>query len=71
MEKGTDGYKYILYDQLENLAILSSRENDYEKAQKILTIMVQNWPERRIAKGKVISNVNIPNPKLDTPISVP
>lgn len=60
-----------LYDQLRKLAIFSYEFKDFERVQKILTIMVQNWPERVIARGKLASDVNVPDANLDTPVSIP
>lgn len=60
-----------LYEQLRKLAMFSYEFKDFERVQKILTLMVQNWPERIIARGKAISSVNVPDSKLDTPVTIP
>ncbi|HUC94442.1 MAG TPA: hypothetical protein VMR19_00355 [Candidatus Saccharimonadales bacterium] len=71
MEKDGNGGKYELYEELRKLAIISVELKEFEKAQKILSIMASNWPERVIARGKLASNMNIPDSKLDTTDSIP
>jgi len=71
MQPERDEYKYALYDRLRSLAENCIKEGKYENAQEILSVMVKNWPERVIARGKAISKPNIPHPKLDVPKATP
>lgn len=60
-----------LYDNLRKRAIRCIEFKQYEMAQKILSRMIENWPERVIARGELASNVNISNFKLNTPVAIP
>lgn len=71
MESEKGAGKLSLYDKLHKLALICIEFKDYAEAQKILSIMVEKWPERVIAKGKTASNVNVPNSKLDTSVTIP
>ena len=60
-----------LYDNLRKRAIMCIEFKQYEMAQKILSIMIKNWPKRVIAKGEIASDADVFDSKLDTPVTIP
>ena len=71
MESENNTGKSDLYDKLRKLAMISYEFKDYEMVQKILSLMVVNWPKKVIAKGKLASKANVPDSKLDTTDTIP
>ena len=60
-----------LYDNLRKFAMKCVELKEYERAQKILSIMIKNWPERVVAKGALASNADVSDSELNTPVTVP
>jgi hypothetical protein len=71
MEKENNEDKYALYDRYRHTALRYYELHEYEKAKKVLIMMVTNWPERVIARGRAISNPDVPESKLDRGPSIP
>ena len=71
MEFEEKGSKYYLYDKLRKLAFVYYEYKDFDRVQKILSVMVKNWPERVIARGELVSDMNVSDHKLEIPVSIP
>jgi len=71
MENDSSLNKEALFDQCRKLAFRFVELREYQKAQEVLTVMIETWPERVIAKGRAISKAEVPDTKLNTTPSVP
>jgi hypothetical protein len=60
-----------LYDSLHKFAMKCAELKDYERARKIMSVMVKTWPERVVARGELASNTDVSDSELNTPITVP
>lgn len=55
----------LTYDRYWKIANSFAQEGNHRMAEVVIKIMIEKWPKRVIAVGKLASDVDIPNPKLD------